>query len=133
MVDRAICLWKCEIWVSVGGSRYPHQYVGWAHKFISSANFLPVFSQFEKQHFTKIAIDESIEIHFYEPLDGLKIEYIGTYRGNSCSNAANCDENMSVAEVKRLNLKINNLQDEAWVELGEIYKKLYDSLSKEDE
>ena len=91
VVDRATGLWKCEIWVNVSGSWYPHQYVVWAHKFISSANLLPVFSQFEKQHFTKIVIDESIEIHFFEPLDGLKIEYIGTYRGSSCSNVANCD------------------------------------------
>ena len=112
---RALSLWKCEIWSN--GSRYSNRYIVWAHKFISSKNFLPVFSQYERQHFVKM--------HFYELLDGFKIKCIGIYCTycTDCSNA-DCDENMSLAEVEWLDLNICYLKDEAWVELKEIYKKL---------
>ena len=60
-----------------------------------------------------------------------KLKILIKYEKNGCSNAG-CDKETKVAEVERLDLKDNNLQDEAQVELGKIYKKLKESLGKKD-
>ena len=60
-----------------------------------------------------------------------KLKILIKYEKNGCSNAG-CDKETKVAEVERLDLKDNNLQDEAQVELRKIYKKLKESLRKED-
>ena len=48
----------CEYEIEVRGSPYPHKYVLWVHKLISSTNFLPAFSYYERKNFAKIAIGE---------------------------------------------------------------------------
>lgn len=76
-----------------------HQYVPSVHNLLLSTNLLPVFSKYERQKFAKIVTGESLEMHFYEPL-----HRIDKYERDCCSSEE-CDKEIKVTEVERLDLK----------------------------
>eukprot|EP00112_Aurelia_sp_Birch-Aquarium-sp1_P025484 Seg8481.1 transcript_id=Seg8481.1/GoldUCD/mRNA.D3Y31 product="hypothetical protein" protein_id=Seg8481.1/GoldUCD/D3Y31 len=58
----------CECQTGVNGSPCKHQYILWCKKVATCLNFLPIFSQEQRQKYAEIAIGSSMPLHYYEGL-----------------------------------------------------------------
>ena len=58
----------CECQTGVNGSPCKHQYILWCKKVAPCLNFLPIFSQEQRQRYAEIAIGSSMPLHYYEGL-----------------------------------------------------------------
>ena len=74
VVDMKVGLCQCK--VGSNGSPCAHQYLLWAYNFIPTPNFFPMFNQEERKRFAEIAIGDSLETHFYEPLSANKVKVL---------------------------------------------------------
>lgn len=121
---------RCECFSGKDGSICFHQYYLWSKGFASSLNFLPKFDVSQRKKFAEIAIGDSLDSSFYEPLHSKQNETLqGENELSHVTQQEDTDFKDKVNELKDHFTKdeVNNLSEQAL----EMFKKFCYSVEEE--